>query len=59
MGILGYFYSFFIWAILYCITESPWLLLIAIPVYFIPSCIVWNKIISNLIKKSIDKEKQE
>ena len=57
MAILGYYYSFFIWAILYHITESPWLLLIAVPVYFIPGCIVWGKIISDLIKKSIDNKK--
>ena len=59
MGMLGYCYSFFIWAILYHVTESPWFLLIAVPVYFIPSCIVWSKIISDFIKKSIDKDKQE
>lgn len=57
MAMLGYYYSFFIWAILYHITESPWLLLIAVPVYFIPGCIVWGKIISDLIKKSIDNKK--
>lgn len=49
--IRAYFYSFFVWAFIYCFIRADWYVILGLIIYGIPSAIAWIKI----IKETIDK----
>jgi uncharacterized membrane protein YedE/YeeE len=51
--IRAYFYSFFIWAFIYCFVRADWYVILGLIVYGIPSAIAWIK----LIKETVDKKR--
>lgn len=47
--IRAYFYSFFIWAFVYCFVRTDWYVILGLVVYGIPGIIAWIKIIKEMV----------
>lgn len=49
--IRAYFYSFFIWAFIYCFVRADWYVILGFVIYGVPSIIAWIKIIKEMVDK--------